>query len=563
MEVAWAERGLRGRPENTARLACQPSAATVKGTGDNRRAQTMDELLISLVELLSADAGGSDAEALLGRVEDTDELVSLLIHRVFGDQEDDGSLSVLTYLVERNPRRYLARTSRKIRDAVIGREFPFPFITDKLLWQLAKLIVGPDSDTQTSASLDARDALFHLCVETYREQSIQNTKQTLTNLKSLWTFLLNQNDASARRKSSSSEIRIASLMVDLCLLGGDVFALADCGGETSIMGKLITLGSSNEDPLLQASALDQLGRLAAFPMTDQRASFLVGNKNLHDGLFVLIGMECSDADPFNGEAALRLVTDICMVGIHVSASLDGDTNTKFTDLLRKLHRRLQNTHPCGEPERLSYVNAVSSLVTASLTPGSSSEAEIIMKDSILISRWLSLQSLTQPKLKGATLSSMAQAIEPSMRLSNPVGGPSARPSDRMVMDLLQSFGKANDYRDPTELLLASARAPFIEERLGSLDVLRALSMRGASLRMMLTYDGGTEGCTFVEWLMDKESEPTLEGKKAKYELVSSMLDCNSTIIGGVLPSAVVKELDEWKRGGPSHRRPISWEMATE
>ena len=108
----------------------------------------MDELLISLVELLSADAGGSDAEALLGRVEDTDELVSLLIHRVFGDQEDDGSLSVLTYLVERNPRRYLARTSRKIRDAVIGREFPFPFITDKLLWQLAKLIVGPDSDTQ-------------------------------------------------------------------------------------------------------------------------------------------------------------------------------------------------------------------------------------------------------------------------------------------------------------------------------------------------------------------------------------------------------------------------------
>ena len=523
--------------------------------------QTMDELLTSLVELLSADEAevrAADAEALLGHV-DKDELVSLLVHRVFGDREDDGSLSVLTYLVERNP-NLTGTTSRKIRDAVRGREPPFLFITDNLLLQLAKLFVGPDSETQTSASVDARDALFHLCAETYRS-SIQVTKQTLINLDNLWHYLLNQKDAAARRKSSSSVIRVASLMVDLCMLGGDVFALADDGGEASIMGKLTTLGSSKEDPLLQASALDQLGRLAAFPMTNQRASFLMGNKSLHNCLFTLIGRECSDADPFNGEAALRLITDICAVGICISsASLDGDTRTKFTDLLSKLHRRLQNTHPCGELERLSYINAVSSLVTASLT-GSSPEAEMILDDSNLMFGWLALQSV--PQLKGATLSSMAQAIEPSMRLNNQVGNPLARPSERMVIHLLKMFGEANGHRDPTEVLIASAKAPFIEERLGSVHALRALSMRGASLRMMLTYSGGTEGCTFVDWLMDNENEPNFDVDKAKYQLVSSMLDCNSTVVGGVLPPAVVRELDEWKKGGPSHRRSISWDVATQ
>mmetsp|Transcript_35160 Transcript_35160/g.83985 ORF Transcript_35160/g.83985 Transcript_35160/m.83985 type:complete len:525 (-) Transcript_35160:151-1725(-) len=523
---------------------------------------TMDERLTSLVELLSADARGrADVEALLGRVEniddELDELVSLLVDRVFGDRQDDGSLSVLTYLVERNPNLYLARTSRKIRDVVRARELPFLFITDNLLLQLAKLIVGPDSDNQTSASVDARDALFRLCAEPYRQQSIQNTKQTLGNLENLWQYLLNQKDAAARRKSSSLVIRIASFMVDLCMLGGDVFALADEGGEASVMGKLITLVSSKEDPLMQASALDQLGRLAAFPMTNERASFLLGNKSLHNCLFALI-----EAD-LNGEAALRVITDICGVGINAPVSLDADTRKQFTDLLRKLHLRLQNTHPYGELEQLSYINAVSSLVTASLTPGSSSDSETIMNDSRLISGWLSLQSLTRPRLKGVTLSSLAQAIEPSMRLSNPGDDPSARPSDRMVIKLLQTFGEANDHRDPTELLIASAKAPFIEERLGSVDVIRALSMRGASLRMMLLYNGGTEGCTFVDWLMDEENDPTREGKKAKYELISSMLECNSTIIEGVLPSAVVRELLEWKKGGPSHRRRISWEMATQ
>lgn len=308
---------------------------------------TMDERLTSLVELLSADARGrADVEALLGRVEniddELDELVSLLVDRVFGDRQDDGSLSVLTYLVERNPNLYLARTSRKIRDVVRARELPFLFITDNLLLQLAKLIVGPDSDNQTSASVDARDALFRLCAEPYRQQSIQNTKQTLGNLENLWQYLLNQKDAAARRKSSSLVIRIASFMVDLCMLGGDVFALADEGGEASVMGKLITLVSSKEDPLMQASALDQLGRLAAFPMTNERASFLLGNKSLHNCLFALI-----EAD-LNGEAALRVITDICGVGINAPVSLDADTRKQFTDLLRKLHLRLQNTHPYGE-----------------------------------------------------------------------------------------------------------------------------------------------------------------------------------------------------------------------
>ena len=141
-----------------------------------------------------------------------------------------------------------------------------------------------------------------------------------------------------------------------------------------------------------------------------------------------------------------------------------------------------------------------------------------------------------------------------------------RPSDSLVLQLYQTFSHANHERDSTELILASAKSPFVEERLGAYDILRALVMRNVGLRLLLLYDDGTgkgSGSSFLEWLLNQDLEYTVEGKKAKYKIAKSMLSCNGNVIGGLLTAKALRQLEEWVRSGPNFVTTVQWEMATE
>ena len=74
---------------------------------------------------------------------------------------------------------------------------------------------------------------------------------------------------------------------------------------------------------------------------------------------------------------------------------------------------------------------------------------------------------------------MAQVLEPHLWniesvQTQPVSKTDVRPNDAMALKLYQSFTEADNNKDAMELLLASAKSPFVEERLGAYTLFKAL-----------------------------------------------------------------------------------------
>lgn len=526
--------------------------------------------------------------------------------------QGDHALAIIIHCVEANPTAYMALTSNAVRRDVEKRFATKKSddnenaadlqVTDALILALAKLLVGPNSETQVGIATNAQAALLTLCIWDHDVNIGKKfvAKRVLSTLETLWTHLQQQK----KRELSAAQMRIAALMVNICVLGDKEmhFALSNEDGNTEcIMDKLLNLALQhpNDDPLLQMSALDQLELLTAQPMHLKRAIFLLGNDLLRRGLMCLVGSEGSltqdaklddkwgEMDPINGAASLRVLTEICRVGVSsTSMAIGEDTMSKFHELLQSFQRALHNFQPQGELERLSFIHAVSSLfascsIVASSTNPSSALAMTtdILQDTNLLHEWLSLHSrVAQPKLKSAVLCSMAQVMEPTLwrgeqdkirSISIDTSNSDVRPNDAIVIQLFHAFSTANNREDSTELLLTSAKSPFVEVRLGAYSVLQALVMRGVCIRLLLLYNDGTSSgsgtcqSSFLEWLLRKENESTSEGKQAKYQIVDALLSCNAGIIRGLIPEKALRELEVWKEKGPHYAKTIPWDMATE
>ena len=353
---------------------------------------------------------------------------------------------------------------------------------------------------------------------------------------------------------------------DVCLLDGKEIFLALNDDAGCIMNKLLALALDfpNMDPLLQMTALDALEGFAAdskdCPMTTERAEFLLGNDKLHSGLLYLIGGSSEDVefDSINGYAALRLVTEICRVGISSSNSVAESTKAKFYLLLESFQKALHALEPSGESERLSYVYAVSSLV-ASCATSTEEISKSIVQDTTLLHGWLSLLSRSsQPKLKSAILSSLSQVIEPAIWQEKEA----CKPSDYIALSLYHAFGEANNQKDPAECVLASAKSPFVEERLGAYNLLRALASRRCFVRMLLLHKGEDGNSIFVESLLSQDTESTNEGRLAKYKILESLL-ADDNNIEGLISTKAFREMQLWKKRGPAHTTTVPWNLATE
>ena len=624
----FASLNVANRPFTAAAAASGSGAA---GTGTlSSNASTSSKNNTATVQSLHEQLDGPSGviQFLLPRIFFQQEVIA------FGDAgadtlHGDYALSILSYMVESHPDEYMILTASSVRHMIEETFVINPTTTtgigcgeadadatcssktktataelsDALIIALSKLLIGSNSDSQVGIATDVHAALLVLC----RWDAMQNdhngsiSKRLLRTLNMLWEHLQQQDDRQQQRHYSTSQIRMAALMIEICLLGGDEMSIAlstsssdNIEGSDYIMDKLLymALNHPNDDPLLQVSALDQLERLTTQEnITTARAEFLLGHAILRRGLLCLVGSpgnlskdasydeEWDDADPINGGAAFRLLTEICRVGILSSSSIISErTRTEFQLLLSNFQRALHNFHPQGELERLSYIHAVSSLVgscamvasaTSSSSAGVNSVTSAILNDTTLLHDWLSLHSrVSQPKQKSTVLCSLSQVMEPSIWQGNTQSNNATRPSDNIVLQLYQAFSHANHERDATELLLASAKSPFVEERLGAYDMIRALVMRGVGVRLLLLYDDGTGnngsgGGSFLEWLLNQDLECTIEGKKAKYEIVHSMLTCNVEIISGLLPPTALRQLETWNRSGPSFMTTVPWDMATE
>ncbi|KAL7543010.1 hypothetical protein ACHAXR_012309 [Thalassiosira sp. AJA248-18] len=568
----------------------------------------VDATFASLFSSLSkANAStAADIQSIHEKLEGPSGVIQFLLRRLWlsaGDSQSlqgDNALFILSHLVESRPAEYMALTASSVRRDIdrhfVASHEQSKVVSDALLTALAKLIIGRNSDDQVGIATDASASLLTLC----RWDGGQNhcnsiAKRVLSIIDTLWYHLQTQGKQQ-QRESSTSQMRIAALMIDVSLLGGEEMSLALVHGNDNnsnnnstqcIMDKLlhIALDFPNDDPLLQMSALDQLERLtvqddAQHPVSMPRADFLLANDILRRGLLCLVGSpgdlskdanendEWGEVDPINGGAALRLLTEICRVGVSSYVSISEATRNKFQMLLSSFQKALHNFHPQGELERLSYVYAVSSLVgscamVASSTTSAADVANTVLSDNTLLSEWLSLHSrVSQPKLKSTVLCSLSQVMEPTIWKDDRFGSDTTRPNDSIVLQLYQAFSHANNDRDSTELILASAKSPFEEERLGAYNMLRALVMRGVGVRLLLLYDDGS-GSGFLDWLLNQELESAIEGKKAKYQIVDSMLSANSNLLGGLLPARALRQLEEWRRSGPNFMTTVSWELATE
>lgn len=561
----------------------------VSSEEEENQAAALSEFAAKLVNQ-AGGASSSDVSLLESKLGGLDGVVKFMLPKLWlppndGSNNNNIALLILVHLVETYPNKYMSLVSSAIRGDVEqkfntdgmdidtpGNEQPY-VVSDALLLALAKLLVAPNSDTQTGIATDAHAALLQLCRWDNFNYHKSNTSQTLFHhLDTIWNYLLEQ-QKDKLRESSTAQMRIAAIMIDACLLGGKEMSLAL---SENLMDKLlhIALDYPNEDPLLQMTALDQLERLTIqnkdYPITRERAEFLLGNDNLHQGLLYLVGSpnpnESSSSDiefdQINGWAALRLLTEISRVGISSSNSIAEVTRHQFLSLLGCFHNALNELVPRGEGERLTYIYAVSSLVASCATSKTNEEmSKVILQDTALLNEWLSLLSRSsQPKLKSAVLSSLSQVIEPGMWREEGEEEIS-RPSDYIALTLYHAFGEANDQKDPTECLLLSAKSPFVEERLGALNVFRAMVTRPSCVRMLLMYKGADDS-TFVDWLLNQDNESTNEGRQAKYHIVESLLSGDNNI-EGLIPAPAFRELKLWKSRGPAHITTIPWDLATE
>mmetsp|Transcript_21733 Transcript_21733/g.43511 ORF Transcript_21733/g.43511 Transcript_21733/m.43511 type:complete len:545 (+) Transcript_21733:19-1653(+) len=538
----------------------------------------VEEALSAFAAALNESSASSpDASILESKLSGPDGVVTALLPKLWLPQTDpNNSLSILVHLVEAFPKKYM-----NIAASAIRRDIEHNFDTtkmdtseqtyevcDALILALAKLLVAPNSDTQTGIATDAHAALLALCKWDNHEYHKSNTCQKLfQHLATLWKYL-EQQQKDKLRESSTAQMRIAALMIDVCLLGGKEVALALSDDTGGVMNKLLHLALAfpNKDPLLQMTALDALEVLAVenkdYPMTSERAEFLLGNDELHSGLLYLIGSSSENVefDPINGYAALRLLTEICRVGISHNGGVLESTKNKFYSLLESFQKALHALEPRGESERLSYIYAVSNLV-ASCATSTEEMSKSILQDTTLLHGWLSLLSRSsQPKLKSAILSSLSQVIEPGIWREEEDA--CTRPSDYISLSLYHAFGEANNQKDPTECLLVSAKSPFVEERLGAYNVLRAMASRGCCVRMLLLYKGEDGNSIFVEWLLNQDNEFTNEGRQAKYNIVQSLL-ADDNNIEGLISTKAFREMQLWMKRGPAHTTTVPWDLATE
>ena len=96
--------------------------------------------------------------------------------------------------------------------------------------------------------------------------------------------------------------------------------------------------------------------------------------------------------------------------------------------------------------------------------------------------------------------------------------------------------------------------PINETRLAAYELLRAVCTRGVGTQMMMLQAG------VFEYLVNRETECTKEGREAKYEVICAIVNGEAK---GMLSEKIVNALEKIVKEGPHYTKAIAWEMMTE
>lgn len=491
-------------------------------------AEEVKDLLLSIRDDVQDTAAVKPLVAQLSTKSDPHYTMGMLAPNVLigeagepmGISQQD-ALAVVMLLATMDSKTYLKPASRAIKSfaelcSKSTNEQPIQ-VSDQLLGVLVAQLSGTDVEV----SENANGTLVAIC----RKLGSPLADRVIRAIADSWRQAWNQTEG--RQEATTICVRCASAVVELACQGdAEMHSAIDSG----CMHLLVDMMTDSSDPLLQMSTLDLVEKLATtLPMHGNRATWLFSHNVLHP-LLEMAGAH-DDADPILGGPALRTLSSLCQLA-HRDASLFG---LGGSELLTGFHHALRNFNTTGELDRLAFIDAASSFASAS-----PDALEVVLDDAEIRESWLSL-NVAQPKLKSAILMSVALVINPlPEKDSNGDSIAQVIPSNALAMRLYSSLGLVNG-RDSTELVLSLAKSPLVEERLGAYALLESVAKQGTGAQVLLTSPG------FFDFLVDRQTESTKEGKEAKFAIVQAIMNSSAR---GLLADDIVKQLEKILKEGP-------------
>ena len=505
-------------------------------------------VLIEISRTLTTDESGTETlESLLRRLDTSSTprlTMDFLAESIFSSQSSveheilpvgiQNDLQLLTYLVSSNPNKYLKDASRAVRCAAERSTTP-PSASSGIVEIISSQLTSEDVEVSDNAS----HAMVALC------KRFPLADQSLRAILSCWSQCEAHRHVD-RNHSSTIAVRCASTVIEIANLSDSAMDLVVFLGATD---KILGMMKNQADPLTQMSIIDLIEQMAtAQPIHRSRARWILSKPVLEPLLEMAGGGSTGDLDPLLGGPALKLLSLIFSKVGHRYHSLIEIDGSQY--LLQGFRRALYNFDSAVEMGRLAFVDAVSAFASAS-----SDALALTLDDPFLREKWLSLASVAQPRLKSMILNSIARVIDPTMdkEANEDQSDEVYAPSNALAMRLFRTFGSVNS-QDATDILLSLAKSPIVETKLGSYDLMRAVAKRGAGAQLMLSHGD------FYDFLINRETEQTKEGKEAKYSIVKAVLESG---IHSMLADNVVKNLEKIVEQGPYYVKAIPWEVATE
>jgi hypothetical protein len=467
------------------------------------------------------------------------------------------SISVLMFLATKTirPETYLKSASRAIKTFLTTTAYQST-IQFQVSNHLLQLMIAQLSGNDVEVSTNATEAVVACC-----RRLPHLADRALVALEDAWTTIWERKGLD-KQNATTVCVRCANAIVELWCLPGN----HNRTSSSSSLNPLLVMMTDTSDPLLQMSTLDLMEKLATSkPIHTARAQWLY-SPSVIQPLLSMAGAS-GTPDPFMSGPALRLLSSLAKLCHyfrdvnHVDSGADSGADAALSALgggdgpdllLTSFHQILQSFDLSGgELDRLAFVDAVSSLASAS-----SKALESVLGDAILLERWLSL-AVAQPKLKAVVLLSLARVIYPPTEQQQQESGDASIPyvpNSKLAIQLYLALGRINGNRNATDMLLHLARSPVIESRLGAYAVFEAVAKHGAvGSQVLLSH------ADFYNMMISREQETIPEGREAKYAIVVAVLNRD---VRGLLADNIVKALETYIAQGPHHVPTQRWDVMT-
>jgi len=302
--------------------------------------------------------------------------------------------------------------------------------------------------------------------------------------------------------------------------------------------------SNETDPLLQISVMDQLEQNlldelcngGSIEMSKQLLTWFLSDPILSPILTLAGGGLSPKPDPILGANALRFLSKICQA-VHLSGAADLNTSV----LLKGFQNALHVTDIHYETDRLAFIDAASSFAAVS-----SNAFHIILEDDILTDKWLNMSSV-QPRMK-------AVIIESAARIFLSSNSSSFVPSKKEVVELWENIGMANKVDSLTAFIFNLAKSPLLELKVACYHLMNGYARSGTGAQVLLSYPG------ILEYLLNRETEDSKEGKEAKFGIVESILESDAK---GLLAIDIISRLEKVRKQGAYYKDAQRWDVAVE